>query len=263
MNSTGSGPEKVRRLGIMTAMDEEFSLIAQRFSGAHSELVGPRKFLRVVRGDHELILVSSRIGKVAAGVTSTLLIDRFNVDSILFTGVAGAATAEVRVGDIVVADALVQHDFDLKGVMGFERFDIPLLGARELACSRELALLAQQAAHSLISNADYRRGVAGFTSHAPHVHRGIIASGDTFICDDDERDELARSITNLKCVEMEGAAVAQVCIEHNVPFAVARIISDEASHQASIDFGAFVQSAAAVGSDLFVESFVGQLFASE
>ena len=78
----------------MTAMDEEFSLIAQRFSGAHSELVGPRKFLRVVRGGHELILVSSRIGKVAAGVTSTLLIDRFNVDSILFTGVAGAATAD-------------------------------------------------------------------------------------------------------------------------------------------------------------------------
>ncbi len=243
----------------MTAMDEEFCLIAKRFGGARPQKIGPRTFYQVHHKNHELILVSSRIGKVAAGVTTSLLINHFGIDAILFTGVAGSAEGSVRVGDVVVADHLVQHDFDLKGVMGFNRFDIPLLGIRNMACSQHLTTLAEKAAQALVVSSEYRRGVGEFTAHVPEVHRGTVASGDTFICDNDERDELARAITNLKCVEMEGAAVAQVCIEHEIPFAVTRIISDEASHEAAVDFGAFVKSAAAVGSDLFVQSFVDQL----
>jgi adenosylhomocysteine nucleosidase len=122
-------------------------------------------------------------------------------------------------------------------------------------------LVAQEAASKLVLNPEYVRGVGGFTKNLPKVHRGVIASGDTFVCDTKERDDLTSAIPNLKCVEMEGAAVAQVCVEHNVPFVVARIISDEASHEAAIDFGAFVQSAAAVGSELFVRGIISHLVA--
>jgi adenosylhomocysteine nucleosidase len=245
----------------MTAMDEEFRLIAERFDTAKAEAVGPRTFLSTSHKGLELVLVSSRIGKVAAAVTTSILIHQYNVDAILFTGVAGAADSSVRIGDIVVADSLIQHDIDLKGVMGFERFDVPLLGVRQMRCAEELVLVAQEAASKLVLNPEYVRGVGGFTKNLPKVHRGVIASGDTFVCDTKERDDLTSAIPNLKCVEMEGAAVAQVCVEHNVPWVVARIISDEASHEAAIDFGAFVQSAAAVGSELFVRGIISHLVA--
>lgn len=259
MNSTPASPRAVRRLGIMTAMDEEFRLIAERYETAQSAAVGPRTFLTASHKGLELVFVSSRIGKVAAAVTTSILIHQYNVDAVLFTGVAGSADSSVRIGDIVVAESLVQHDIDLKGIMGFQRFDIPLLGVNQMRCAEELVSVAHEAASRLVTTPEYVRGVGSFTKNLPKVHRGVIASGDTFVCDNKERDDLTSAIPNLKCVEMEGAAVAQVCVEHGIPFAVGRIISDEASHEAAIDFGAFVQSAAAVGSELFVRSIIARL----
>ena len=249
----------VKRLGIMTAMEEEFRLIADSFGFATPREIGPRTFLSVSHNGLELTLVPSRIGKVAAAVTSTLLIHEFNVDAVLFTGVAGAADSSVRIGDIVVADTLVQHDIDLKGVLGYQRFDIPLLNKREMRSDPHLLAVAQHAATAAISSPDYTHGVRAFTPHQAQLHTGTIASGDTFVCDNDHRDSLAAAIPGLRCVEMEGASMAQVCVEHGVPFVVARVISDEASHDAHIDFGAFISQAAAVGSGVFVRQFVERL----
>jgi adenosylhomocysteine nucleosidase len=95
------------------------------------------------------------------------------------------------------------------------------------------------------------------------MHAGVIGSGDVFVCDPGERESLNAAIADLKCVEMEGAAVAQVCVEHGVPFVVTRIISDEASGHAVSDFGAFIQQAASVGSEAFVREFVRGLSARE
>lgn len=246
----------VKRLGIMTAMEEEFRLIAESFGGLNSRQIGPRTFFSVSREGLEITLVPSRIGKVAAAVTSTLLIHEYDVEAILFTGVAGAADPSVRIGDIVVADSLVQHDIDLKGVMGYERFDIPLLNKRHMPCDSSLVAIAQHAASAALSSHDYTHGVRAFTSHQARLHTGAIASGDTFVCDTTHRDSLTAAIPGLRCVEMEGAAMAQVCVEHNVPFVVARVISDEASHDAHIDFDAFISQAAAIGSAAFVREFV-------
>ena len=237
-------------------MDEEFRLIAKSFGFASSREIGPRTFLSASHNGLELTLVPSRIGKVAAAVTSTLLIHEYEVDAILFTGVAGAADPKVRIGDIVVADTLVQHDIDLKGVLGYHRFDIPLLNKREMQCDPRLVTIAKQAATAALSSHEYSDGVRTFTPHRAELHTGTIASGDTFVCDNAERDSLTAAIPGLRCVEMEGASMAQVCVEHNVPFVVARVISDVASHEAHIDFGAFITQAAAVGSGVFVREFV-------
>lgn len=249
----------VKRLGIMTAMEEEFRLIAESVGASKTRQIGPRTFLSASCDGLEITLVPSRIGKVAAAVTSTLLIHEYDVDAILFTGVAGAADPAVRIGDIVVADSLVQHDIDLKGVLGYQRFDIPLLNKRDMACDPALVAVAQQAARAALSSHEYTHGVRAFTSHQAQVHTGTIASGDTFVCDNAHRDSLTAAIPGLRCVEMEGASMAQVCVEHGVPFVVARVISDEASHEAHIDFGAFIAQAAAVGSGLFVRHFVEQI----
>lgn len=253
---------RIKKLGIMTAMEEEFSLIAHAFGATDSRVVGPRTFLSARYNNLDLALVSARVGKVAAAVTTSVLIQEYLVDAILVVGVAGAAAPTVRIGDIVVADRLVQHDIDLKGVMGYERFDIPLLNVREMPCCENLVALAERAAERAIGSDAYREGVAVFCEAAPRRHVGMIASGDQFICDSREKGALLEALPSLMCVEMEGAAVAQVCVEHAVPFVVSRIISDSASHSAPIDFGAFVRNAAAVGSAAFVREFVGGLVRS-
>lgn len=246
----------------MTAMEEEFRLIAQSFGFATPRQIGPRTFLSAPYQDVELVLVAARIGKVAAAVTTSILIQEYEVDAILFTGVAGAVAPDVKIGDLVIADELVQYDIDLKGVMGYQRFDIPLLNAREMKCDPCLVTIAREAAKVAIASPEYLSGVGAFTQGVPSVHFDMIASGDTFICDVSERDALYQALPRLKCVEMEGAAVSQVCMEHNVSFVVGRIISDEASHEAAIDFGAFIQQAASVGSAAFVREFV-RVFAAQ
>ncbi|MEY4667810.1 MAG: hypothetical protein RL518_509 [Pseudomonadota bacterium] len=254
---------KVAKLGIMTAMEEEFRLIAHAFGFTSSREIGPRSFLSVTHNDLELTLVAARIGKVAAAVTTSVLIQEFGVDAIVVVGVAGATDAHVRVGDIVVADRLVQHDIDLKGVLGYERFDIPLLNVREMRSCDRLFACAIEAAQRAVTSSSYVNGVRNFSKRSPEVHVGVIGSGDVFVCDPGERDSLQAAISDLKCVEMEGAAVAQVCVEHGVPFVVTRIISDEASGDAAIDFGGFIQQAASVGSESFVREFVRVLSSAE
>jgi adenosylhomocysteine nucleosidase len=254
---------KVAKLGIMTAMEEEFRLIAHAFGFATSRAIGPRSFLSATHNDLELTLVAARVGKVAAAVTASLLIHEFGVDAIVVVGVAGATDATVRIGDIVVADRLVQHDIDLKGVLGYERFDIPLLNVREMRSCDRLFGAATEAAKRAVASSSYLSGVRTFSKTLPQTHAGVIGSGDVFVCDPGERESLSAAISDLKCVEMEGAAVAQVCVEHGVPFVVTRIISDEASGHAAIDFGAFIQKAASVGSEAFVREFVSVLAAGE
>lgn len=246
----------IKKLGIMTAMDEEFRLISSAFGASESRRLGPRTFYSAQFQGLDLTLVSARVGKVAAAVTASLLIQEHKVDAILVVGVAGATAPAVKIGDIVVADRLVQHDIDLKGVLGYQRFDIPLLNSREMRCCERLVGLARGAGEKATASSAYRDGMRGFASHEPSLHVGMIGSGDQFICDPGEKEALLAVLPELACVEMEGAAVAQVCVEHGVPFVVTRIISDAASHHAPIDFGAFIREAASVGSHAFVREFV-------
>ena len=196
-------------------------------------------------------------------MTASLLIQEFGVDAIVVVGVAGATDGRVRIGDIVVADRLVQHDMDLKGVLGYERFDIPLLGVREMRSCDRLLAVATEAAKRTVVAPSYVNGVRNFSKESPQFHAGVIGSGDVFVCDPGERESLSAAIADLKCVEMEGAAVAQVCVEHGVPFVVTRIISDEASGHAASDFGAFIEQAASVGSEVLVREFVRVLSAQK
>lgn len=254
---------KVVKLGIMTAMEEEFRLIAQAFGFTSSREIGPRTFLSATHNGLELTLVAARIGKVAAAVTTSLLIQEFGVDAIVVVGVAGATNSIVRIGDMVIADRLVQHDIDLKGVLGYQRFDIPLLDVREMKSCERLFAVATEAAKRAVVSPLYAKGVQSFSQKTPQIHVGVIGSGDVFVCDFGERESLSTAISDLKCVEMEGAAVAQVCVEHGVPFIVTRIISDEASGHALTDFGAFIEQAASVGSEAFVREFVRVLASHE
>ena len=194
----------------------------------------------------ECVCVLSRIGKVAAAATAATLIERFGVTHILFTGVAGSADPDVRVGDIVVGEQLVQHDIDASPL--FPRFEIPLTGRSHFSSDEILTGRLMQAAGDFIAH-DFQKAITTadrtlFRLHSPNLHFGLIASGDEFINNKSRLFELREALPTLLAVEMEGAAVAQVCAEFDVPFAVIRTISDTADEHAPMNFMQFIDCVA-------------------
>lgn len=185
-----------------------------------------------------VVLALSRIGKVAAATTAAALIERFGVGQIVFTGVAGGVGDGVQVGDLVVGTGYVQHDMDASPL--FPRYQIPLTGQTVFAGDPRLTDLLLRASLHLLS-------VGGAVTGA-RVHCGLIASGDRFV---NGAREVATMVSALHsaghaplAVEMEGAAVAQVCADHCVAFAAVRTISDRADDTAHVDFTQFVDEVA-------------------
>ena len=232
-------------IGLMSAMHEELSLLLAAMPDEQRVSVGGRDFWQGHWQGHSVVVVLSRIGKVAAATTATALIERFGVDRVVFTGVAGGIGRGVRVGDVVLADSLVQHDMDASPL--FPRHEVPLYGrsrfATDARLSQGLGLAAQQV---LARVADHVGGdaVAEFALHAPQLHRGLIASGDRFVSTTAECQALQQALPEALAVEMEGAAVAQVCADYGVPFAALRTVSDRADDDAHADFGRFIRAVA-------------------
>jgi adenosylhomocysteine nucleosidase len=226
---------QIKRLGIISALHEEQQGLVQAMDGAATVIHGMRDYSVGRLWGIDAVCVLSRIGKVAASMTATMLVEKFGVTHILFTGVAGSGDACVRVGDIVIGESLVQHDMDASPL--FPRYEVPLTG---IACFQSDARLSGQlagAAHSFVTSdflevigVDERRA---FRLGQPVVHRGLIASGDQFVSSRAHIERLNTSHPGLLAVEMEGAAVAQVCFELGVPFAVIRTISDNANEDAA------------------------------
>jgi adenosylhomocysteine nucleosidase len=238
---------KIKRLGIISALHEEQEGLVQAMEGPATVLHGMRDYSVGQLWGIDAVCVLSRIGKVAASMTATMLVEKFGVTHILFTGVAGSGDASVRVGDIVIGESLVQHDMDASPL--FPRYEVPLTGIARFPSDSRLSSQLADAAHSFVERdfldvigMDDRRD---FRLGKPTVHRGLIASGDQFVSSRGHIDSLNNSHPGLLAVEMEGAAVAQVCFELGIPFAVIRTISDNANEDAATDFMRFVKLVAA------------------
>lgn len=232
----------IPRLGLISALHEEQAGLIDMMSGTHTVHRGMRDYVTGSLWGIDTVCVLSRIGKVAAAATAATLIERFGVTHIVFTGVAGAVDRDMRVGDIVVADALVQHDMDATPL--FPRFEVPLLGQSHFSSDLQLTDRLLQAASAFVAQ-DLQQMVpaadlAAFGLHLPRVQRGLIASGDEFVDDHARHGDLKAAFPALLAVEMEGAAVAQVCFEFGVPFAVIRTISDGANEASALDFMQFI-----------------------
>lgn len=235
------------RLGIISALAEEQLGLVEAMRGPAKLIHGMREYWAGTLWEIDAVCVLSRIGKVAAAMTATTLVEKFGVTHILFTGVAGAGDKTVQVGDIVVAEALVQHDMDASPL--FPRFEVPLTGLTHFQPDHQLSLRLSRAAHDFLEQ-DFLDVVReeerqAFRLAQPRVHRGLVASGDQFMNDRVRLASLNAALPGLVAVEMEGAAVAQVCYELGVPCAVIRTISDNANENAATDFMRFVKSVAA------------------
>ena len=244
-------------LAIMSALlDEQRGLLEQLSHPQRVKRAG-RTFWCGQWAGQDVVLVLSKVGKVAAATTTTVLVEAFDVKSVLFTGVAGGVGAGVNVGDVVVAEAFIQHD--LNSAPLFPRYEIPLYGRATFDCDPSLSALLLKAAQLGLEGVgdQFHRSLR---LEAPEVHRGLIASGDQFVCDPAVaarmRADLQAAGHEPLAVEMEGAAVAQVCHDYGVPFAAMRTISDRADAQAHLDFSVFVNQVASPYALAVVSQFI-------
>jgi len=238
-----------QRIGLMAAMPEELQAVLDAMPDESPRQLSSRSFWCGHLDGVEVVAVLSGIGKVAAAITTTLLIHEFKVDALLFTGVAGGLAPVARVGDIVVADTLVQHDLDASPI--FPRYEIPGRGRSHLPASADWSARVRDAATRALRPEHLHAGPGAVAAHLqalgvvePQVHTGLILSGDRFVSSRAESRALRQAFPQALAVEMEGAAVAQVCTDSDLPFAVVRTLSDRADDDAHPDFMRFVDQVA-------------------
>lgn len=228
------------------------SALAEEQQGLIEQMVRPvpvhragRVFWRGELGGQPVVLALSRIGKVAAATTATTLIEAFGVERLVFTGVAGGVGPGVAVGDAVVATGFVQHDLDASPL--FPRYEVPLYARRQFDCDSALTAILLEATQAALVRAG-SQFLQKSGRRLPRVHAGLIASGDRFVASAAEARCVLAGLQAVDlaplAVEMEGAAVAQVCFDYQVPFAAVRTISDCADDHAPQDFARFVQDVA-------------------
>lgn len=214
-------PNKVKRYAIIGAMDCEVEKLQELMQGLKKDDYNDLTIYTGKINSHEIILAKSGVGKVNAALNTQYIIDRFEPDCIINTGVAGGIGANLRVGDIVIGETLVQHDFDAtalgyaKGYMctGIEP-NKPTLFYSDKALIEE-----------------FETAIKCLNSEDITVHKGVIATGDTFVSSSEKKHELFE-LFNATAVEMEGGAIAQTSNKNGVPCLIVRAISDLADGSA-------------------------------
>lgn len=215
-------------IGIIGAMDEEVISLKRKMHVTKQEEIAGMEFFIGTVGEKEVVVVRCGIGKVNAAVCTQILVDLFNVDYVINTGVAGALYPELNIGDIVVSSDTVEHDMDASAV-GNPRGEIPRMKKTYFEADARLIEAAKKAAESL-------RGER-------KVYVGRVASGDQFVCSMKVKEDIYTTFTAY-CAEMEGAAIAHTCFLNQVPFVIIRAISDKADQSADVNFEEFVDVAA-------------------
>ena len=220
-------------IAILGAMDEEVTPILTVVGEYDTISYANNKFYLASYKGKQLVIAYSKIGKVNAALTASIMIEKFKADKLLFTGVAGALSEGLKIGDLMYATSLAQHDLDITAfghpygyVPGIEVFSKTDEGLNKLAI--------QVAA---------KKGL--------DLKSGVIATGDQFVCNKDKKDWI-KAVFKADVVEMEGASVAQVCTQLGVPFFILRAISDEAGGGAEFDFDEFLNSSAKVSADFML-----------
>lgn len=213
------------KIAIMGAMVEEITPLLDFFGTYETLEFAKNRYYTTTYKGMELVIAYSKIGKVNASLTATTLIEKFGAEQLLFSGVAGALNPNLRIGDVLVATALTQHDLDITA-FGHPHGYVPE-GSVYVETDASLRALAHKVAKA--------QNII--------LQEGIIATGDQFICDGVKK-EWIHTTFKADATEMEGASVAVVCDALKIPFCVLRAISDAADMDAGFSFDEFLVSSA-------------------
>ena len=214
-------------IGIIAAESKEMNEIKKLMKNIEEKDLFNLQFFTGKIEEEECVLVECGEGKVNAARTTQIMIDIFKIDKLVNVGSAGAINEDLNVKDVVIADKLVQYDFDISG-LGYEKGEICNIG-KYIYCDKTLVEQCKKAIEN-IENESYKVAI------------GTIATADSF-CDKPEIAKMVRKEFNAECVEMEGAAVAQVCYLDKIPFLVIRGISDTPNGNNKIDFRKYLEIA--------------------
>lgn len=210
----------MKKIGIIGAMDEEVKQLKDKMSDVQVKTKASMDFYSGTIHGKEIVVVRSGIGKVNAAICTQILIDEFQVETVINTGIAGSLKAEINIGDIVLSTDAVQHDMDVTS-FGHEYGVIPRMETSIFPADQGLIQLAKRVCEDV--NTDIQ------------VYLGRIVSGDQFIDDKAKKNWIANQFKGF-CTEMEGAAIAQTAYLNNIPFLIVRAISDKADDSANMDY---------------------------
>lgn len=227
------------KIAIMGAMPEEIAPLLKKVGNYTSETYAGNTYYQANYAGHDLVIAYSKIGKVFSTLTAATMIEKYGCEKLLFSGVAGAINAELKIGDLIVAEKLCQHDLDITA-FGHPHGFVPE-GSVYVETDKDLNRIALEVAKEL----DLK------------VLSGTIATGDQFIHDKAKNTWIGETF-KADALEMEGASVAVVCNALEVPFFILRAISDAADMDASFSFDEFLETAA-VNSANFVIAMVEKL----
>ena len=227
------------KIAIMGAMPEEVEPIVAKLDDLKETVYGANTYYEGSYKGQEVVVAYSKIGKVFATLTATILIEKFACDRLLFSGVAGAISSELSIGDLIIAEGLCQHDLDITA-FGHPYGYVPE-GEVCIPTDETLRTIAKQVA----------------VSKGLKLKEGIIATGDQFVANAERKDWIG-STFNAAALEMEGASVAVVCSSLGIPFFILRAISDSADMDASFNFDAFLESSAKISAE-FILSMVEEI----
>jgi len=221
-------------IGIIGAMEEEITPILELVSEYTIVEYAKNKFYKAQYSGHNLIIAYSKIGKVFSTITATTMIEKFGAEKILFSGVAGGINPDLKIGDLIYATKLAQHDLDITA-FGHPHGFVPE-GSVYIDSDTELNLIADGVASEL---------------NTP-LMSGVIATGDQFV-HSTERKEWIKNEFSADALEMEGGSVAVVCDSLGVPFFILRAISDTADGGADFDFDKFLESSAKESANFIIK----------
>jgi adenosylhomocysteine nucleosidase len=214
-------------IGIIGAMDEEVSQIVEAMEVTQTLKRALMEFKKGKLNGKDVVIVRSGIGKVNAAVCTQILVDEFNVDYVINTGIAGSLKSEIDIADVVISSDVLHHDMDATG-FGYEPGQIPRMDVLSFKADEKLIDLAKKACAKAVPQIG--------------THVGRIVSGDQFISDKSVKERIVNTFGGC-CTEMEGAAIAQTAYLNAVPFLILRAISDKADDSATMDYPAFEKMA--------------------
>jgi len=223
----------------MGAMPEEVEPIVAKLDNVRETVYAANTYYEGSYHGVEVVVAYSKIGKVFATLTATMLIEKFSCDRLLFSGVAGAISDDLKIGDLVIATGLCQHDLDITA-FGHPYGYVP---------EGEVCIATDESLREVAKKVAEEKGLT--------LKVGIIATGDQFVANA-QRKEWIGTTFDADALEMEGASVAVVCSALNIPFFILRAISDSADMDAGFDFDAFLESSAKISAD-FILSMVDEL----
>jgi len=213
----------MKKIGIIGAMEEEVERLKDRMQNVSVSRIASMDFYEGSFDGTPVVVVRSGIGKVNAAICTQILADRFGIDMVINTGVAGSLRKEIDIADIVLSTDALQHDLDATG-FGYKVGEIPQMERSVFEADKNLIDLAEEICKEVLPSVG--------------VHKGRIVSGDQFIWDTRKKEWLAETF-NGYCTEMEGAAIAHAAYLNNIPFLIIRAISDKADHSAEMAFNEF------------------------